>query len=97
MRALLTLYKCVPITTAGLSLIDIVDMIAAVAGCFSALKSSRKNLPIVFRINRELSLFRGPSTWKLCMHTAKCMVVQKCIDANSLHHVVCSTGNETKF
>ena len=33
------------ITTAGLSLIDIVDMIAAVADCFSALKSSRKKSP----------------------------------------------------
>ena len=41
------------------------DMIAAVADCFSALKSSRKNLPIVFPINREISLFCGPSTWKL--------------------------------
>ena len=40
MRALLTWYQCVPITTAGLILIDLVDMIAAVAGCFSALKSS---------------------------------------------------------
>ena len=65
MRALLTLYQCVPITTAGVSLTDIVDMIASVAGCFSALKSSRKNLPIVFPINREISLFCGPSTWKL--------------------------------
>ena len=59
----------VPRTTAGLSHIDLVDkdMIAAVAGCFSALKSSRKNLPIVFPINREISLFCGPSTWKLCV------------------------------
>ena len=58
MRARLTLYQCVPITTAGISLIAIVDMIAAVAGCFSALKSSRKNLPIVFPIYnyREISL-----------------------------------------
>ena len=57
----------VPRTTAGLSHIDIVDMITTVAGCFSALKSSRKNLPIVFPINREISLFCGPSTWKLCV------------------------------
>ena len=41
------------------------DMIAAVTDCFSALKSSHKNLPIVFPINREISLFCGPSTWKL--------------------------------
>ena len=69
MRALLTLYQCVPITTAGISRIDIVDMIAAVAGCFSALKSSRKNLPIVFPIYREISLVcgQGTSTWKLRM------------------------------
>ena len=55
MRALLTLYQCVPITTADLCLIDIVDMIAAVAGCFSALKTSRKNLPIVFPISESES------------------------------------------
>ena len=60
MRALLTLHQCVPITTAGLSLIDIVDMIAADAGCFSALKSSRKHLPIMFPINREISRLCGP-------------------------------------
>ena len=46
--------------------IGLVGMIAAVAGCFSALKSSQKNLPIVFPINREISLFCGHSTWKLC-------------------------------
>ena len=73
MRALLTLYQCVPITTAGLSLIDIVDnlivdMIAAVAGCFSALKSSRKkypdcvsykqgDLPILWSFNLEALIY----------------------------------------
>ena len=41
------------------------DMIAAVADCFSALKVPVTNLPIVFPINREISLFCGPSTWKL--------------------------------
>ena len=40
-------------------------IVAAVAKCFSALKSSLKNLPIVIPINREISLFCGPSTWKL--------------------------------
>ena len=32
----------------------------------SALKSSRKNLPILILKNREISLSCGPSTWKLC-------------------------------
>ena len=36
--------------------------IAAVVDCFSALKSSRKNLPIVFSINRNISLLCDPST-----------------------------------
>ena len=48
-------------------LLIIVHDIAAVADCFSALKSPRKNLPIVFPINREISLFCGSSTWKLCL------------------------------
>ena len=26
-----------------------------------------KNLPILFHKNREISLFCGPSTWKLCI------------------------------
>ena len=49
-------------------------MIAAVAGCFSALKSFRKNLPIVFSINMEISLFCGSSTW-----TGTCMCVNVCV------------------
>ena len=32
----------------------------------SALKSSRKNIPILILKNREISLSCGPSTWKLC-------------------------------
>ena len=39
-------------------------MIAAVAGCFSALKNSRKNLTIVFSINREICLSFGLSTFQ---------------------------------
>ena len=35
-------------------------------GFGSTLKSFRKNLPILFLKNREISLFYGPSTWKLC-------------------------------
>ena len=41
-------------------------MIAAVTGCFSSLKIPLKNLPIVFSINREISIFCGHSTWKPC-------------------------------
>ena len=32
----------------------------------SSLKIPCKNIPIVFSINRDISLFCGPSTWKLC-------------------------------
>ena len=60
----------------AVGLIDIVGLHErglAVADCFSALKSSRKNLPIVFPVNREISLFCGPSTWNLwgCLHPYK--------------------------
>ena len=66
MRALLTLHQCVGYKYCRSKSYWYISMIAAVTSCFSALKSSRKNLPIVFPINREISLCCGPSTWKLC-------------------------------
>ena len=62
MRALLHCINSVPITTAGLSLIDIVDMIALCCWLFFRLE---KNLPLAFPVNSGISLFCGPSTWKL--------------------------------
>ena len=48
---------------------------------FSALKSSRKNLLIVFSINMEISIFRGPSTCMFCI--TECLLLQEQNNASS--------------
>ena len=70
-------------------------MIAAVADCFSALKSSGIKSPycVSYYINREISRFCGSSTWKLCSMVEPLRVSTK---GNS-RQVLCSEETMHQF